>query len=184
MLFRSILDFTTFVSQTITSPSKLAKLMAGKARLLKDVIEKAILSDEDSEENDSLKNQMNIFKQNIIHDITPQSFADIYAQTIAYGMFTARLHDKTLQNFSRQEAQYLIPKSNPFLRGLFNYIGGAECDDRLIWIIDSLAEVFLATNIEKLFVDYGSKSGMNDPILHFYETFLGEIGRASCRERV
>ncbi len=169
-----ILDFTTFVSQTITSPSKLAKLMAGKARLLKDVIEKAILSDEDSEENDSLKNQMNIFKQNIIHDITPQSFADIYAQTIAYGMFTARLHDKTLQNFSRQEAQYLIPKSNPFLRGLFNYIGGAECDDRLIWIIDSLAEVFLATNIEKLFVDYGSKSGMNDPILHFYETFLGE----------
>jgi len=170
----SILDFTSFVSKSITSPSKLSKLMAGKARLLEDVIEKAILSDIDSDENNSLKNEMEVFKTTLIHDITPQSFADIYAQTIAYGLFTARLHDKTLENFSRQEAQYLIPKSNPFLRGLFNYIGGAECDDRLIWIIDSLAEIFLATNIEKLFVDYGKKGGMNDPIIHFYETFLGE----------
>ncbi|RLA78114.1 MAG: DNA methyltransferase [Epsilonproteobacteria bacterium] len=170
----SILDFTSFVSQTITSPSKLSKLMAGKARLLEDVIEKAILSDVESDENNSLRNEMEVFKSTLIHDITPQSFADIYAQTIAYGLFTARLHDKTLENFSRQEAQYLIPKSNPFLRGLFNYIGGAECDDRLVWIIDSLAEIFLATNIEKLFVDYGKKGGMNDPIIHFYETFLGE----------
>lgn len=178
-----IRNFTTHISQSIKSPNKLARLMAGKARLLEDVIQKAIQSNEESEENNSLKEQMQIFKQNIIHDITPQSFADIYAQTIAYGMFTARLHDKTLQNFSRQEAQYLIPKSNPFLRGLFNYIGGADCDDRLVWIIDSLAEVFLATNIEELFVDYGSKSGMNDPILHFYETFLGEYNPALRKAR-
>jgi len=170
----NILDFTTFVSQTITSPSRLAKLMAGKARLLEVIIENAILSDVQSDENNSLRNEMNIFKTTLIHDITAASFADIYAQTIAYGLFTARLHDKTLEDFTRQEAQYLIPKSNPFLRGLFNYIGGAECDDRLIWIIDSLSEIFLATNIEKLFVDYGTKGGMEDPIIHFYETFLGE----------
>ncbi|MGK0255870.1 MAG: putative helicase [Arcobacteraceae bacterium] len=170
----SIKDFTSFVSQTITSPSKLAKLMAGKARLLEDVIQKAIESDVENEANNSLRNQLEVFKATLIHDITPSSFADIYAQTIAYGLFTARLHDKTLEDFTRQEAQYLIPKSNPFLRGLFNYIGGAECDDRLIWIIDSLAEIFLATNVEKIFVDYGQKGGMNDPIIHFYETFLGE----------
>lgn len=174
LFINNILSFTTFITQSITSPSKLASMMAGKARLLESVIEKAILSDEQSEANNSLRGQLEVFKQTLIHDITPQSFADIYAQTIAYGMFTARLHDKTLQNFSRQEAQYLIPKSNPFLRGLFNYIGGADCDDRLIWIIDSLAEIFLATNVEKLFVDYGKKLAMDDPIIHFYETFLGE----------
>jgi len=128
----SIKDFTTFVSQTITSPSKLAKLMAGKARLLQDVIEKAILSDEENEANNSLRNQLEVFKANLIHDITPSSFADIYAQTIAYGLFASRLHDTTLENFSRQEAVFLIPKSNPFLKGLFNYISGSECDDRLI----------------------------------------------------
>jgi predicted helicase len=174
LFVNSIKNFTTFLSQTITSPSKLAKLMAGKARLLEDVIQKAIESDEQSDENNSLRNQLEVFKANLIHDITAESFADIYAQTIAYGLFAARLHDDTLDTFSRQEAVYLIPKSNPFLRGLFNYISGVECDDRLIWIIDSLAEIFLATNIAKLLEGFNQKTGMNDPIIHFYETFLGE----------
>jgi len=178
LFFDSIKDFSNFVSQSITSPLKLAKLMAGKARLLENVIEKALLSDEESEENNSLKNQLEVFRQNIIHDITPQSFADIYAQTIAYGLFTARLHDKTLQDFSRQEAQNLIPKSNPFLRGLFNYIGGVDCDERLVWIIDSLAEIFLATDLRKLFASY-----KKDPIVHFYETFLGEYNPALRKAR-
>ena len=61
------------------------------------------------------------FKQILIHDITPQGFADVYAQTIAYGMFAARLRPY-LGNFSRQEAAELIPKSNPFLRKLFGYM--------------------------------------------------------------
>ncbi len=183
-LFRnSILSFISFVSQTITSPSKLAKLMAGKARLLENVIENAILSDEENEANNSLRNQLEVFKASLIHDITPSSFADIYAQTIAYGMFAARLHDTTLQNFSRQEAVFLIPKSNPFLRGLFNYVSGAECDDRLIWIIDSLAEIFLATDVAKLLEGFSQKTGMNDPIIHFYETFLGEYNPALRKSR-
>lgn len=179
----SIKDFTSFVSQSITSPSKLAKLMAGKARLLKDVIQKAIESDVENEANNSLRNQLEVFKANLIHDITAESFADIYAQTIAYGMFAARLHDDTLEDFSRQEAVYLIPKSNPFLRGLFNYISGAECDDRLIWIIDSLAEIFLATNVSKLLEGFNQKTGMSDPIIHFYETFLGEYDPALRKSR-
>ncbi|MGE4457272.1 MAG: N-6 DNA methylase [Arcobacteraceae bacterium] len=179
----NIKSFVTFVSQTITSPSKLAKMMAGKARLLEDVIEKAILSEDENEANNSLREQLEIFKASLIHDITPQSFADIYAQTIAYGMFAARLHDTTLQNFSRQEAVFLIPKSNPFLRGLFNYISGAECDDRLIWIIDSLAEIFLATDVKKLLEGFSLKTGMNDPIIHFYETFLGEYNPALRKSR-
>lgn len=179
----NIKSFVTFVSQTITSPSKLAKMMAGKARLLEDVIEKAILSEDENEANNSLREQLEIFKASLIHDITPQSFADIYAQTIAYGMFAARLHDTTLQNFSRQEAVFLIPKSNPFLRGLFNYVSGAECDDRLIWIIDSLAEIFLATDVKKLLEGFSQKTGMNDPIIHFYETFLGEYNPALRKSR-
>ena len=183
LFINSILSFTSFISQTITSPSKLAKLMAGKARLLENVIEKAILSDEESDANNSLRGQLEVFKASLIHDITPSSFADIYAQTIAYGMFAARLHDTTLETFSRQEAVFLIPKSNPFLRGLFNYVSGAECDDRLIWIIDSLAEIFLATDVAKLLEGFSQKTGMNDPIIHFYETFLGEYNPALRKSR-
>lgn len=183
LFINNIKSFTTQISQTITSPSKLAKMMAGKARLLQNVIERAIISEDESDANNSLREQLEVFKATLIHDITPESFADIYAQTIAYGMFAARLHDDTMDTFTRQEAVFLIPKSNPFLRGLFNYVSGAECDDRIIWIIDSLAEIFLATDVKKLLDGFSQKSGMNDPIIHFYETFLSEYNPALRKSR-
>ncbi len=169
-----IKDFCTHVGQTIKSSKKLAEMMAAKARLLSEVIEKALLSDETHNEDSTLKDQMNAFKQILIHDITPKGFADVYAQTIAYGMFAARLHDPTLPAFSRQEAAELIPKSNPFLRKLFGYIAGPDLDDRIKWIVDSLVEIFLACNVEEILKNYGKSTKMEDPIIHFYETFLSE----------
>jgi len=169
-----IKDFCAHIGQTIKSPKKLAEMMAGKARLLSDIIERALTSDLEKEENSSLKDQMTAFKQILIHDITPKGFADVYAQTIAYGMFAARLHDTSLNDFSRQEAAELIPKSNPFLRKLFGYISGPDIDDRIKWIVDSLADIFLATNVEEILKNYGKATKMEDPIIHFYETFLSE----------
>ena len=169
-----IKDFSTHVGQTIKNSKKLAEMMAGKARLLSDVIEKALTSDEIKNENSTLKDQMNAFKQILIHDITPKGFADVYAQTIAYGMFAARLHDPTLPTFSRQEAAELIPKSNPFLRKLFGYIAGPDLDDRIKWVVDSLVEIFLACNVKEILKNYGKATKMEDPIIHFYETFLSE----------
>jgi hypothetical protein len=167
-------DFTTHVGQTIKSSKKLAEMMAGKARLLSDVIEKSLTSDENNSEDSTLKEQMAAFKDILIHDITPKGFADVYAQTIAYGMFAARLHDPSLDNFSKQEAAELIPKSNPFLRKLFGYIAGPDIDDRIKWIVDNLAEIFLACNVEEILKNYGKATKMEDPIIHFYETFLAE----------
>jgi type I restriction-modification system DNA methylase subunit len=169
-----IKDFTTHVGQTIKSSKKLAEMMAGKARLLSEVIEKALTSDQEKQEDSTLKEQMLAFKQLLIHDITPKGFADVYAQTIAYGMFAARLHDPTLPTFSRQEAAELIPKSNPFLRKLFGYIAGPDIDDRIKWIVDGLVEIFLACNVEEILKNYGKTTKMEDPIIHFYETFLSE----------
>ena len=169
-----IKDFCIHIGQTIKSPKKLAEMMAGKARLLSDVIEKALTSDETNHEDSTLKDQMNAFKQILIHDITPKGFADVYAQTIAYGMFAARLHDPTLPTFSRQEASELIPKSNPFLRKLFGYIAGPDIDDRIKWIVDGLVEIFLATDVAEILKNYGKQTKMEDPIIHFYETFLSE----------
>jgi len=169
-----IKDFCVHVGQTIKSSKKLAEMMAGKARLLSDIIEKSLTSDEENQENSTLKEQMLAFKQILIHDITPQGFADVYAQTIAYGMFAARLHDPTLDNFSRQEAAELIPKSNPFLRKLFGYIAGPDIDDRIKWVVENLSEIFLACNVEEILKNYGKATKMEDPIIHFYETFLSE----------
>lgn len=169
-----IQNFCIQPGQTIKSSKKLASMMAGRAKMLSLVIEKALNSDEERQENSTLKEQMEAFRQILIHDIRPREFADIYAQTIAYGMFAARLHDPTLESFSRQEAAERIPKSNPFLRKLFQYIAGYDLDDRIKWIVDALADIFRATDVAALLKNFGKATQMHDPIIHFYETFLSE----------
>ena len=156
--------------QKITSSKRLAEIMAGKARLLADVIGKSLTQDID--EQGEIYGQMCAFKEVLMHDITPEQFADIYAQTIAYGMFAARLHDKTPDTFSRQEAASLIPRTNPFLRQMFQYIAGYDLDERVAWIVDDLAEAFRASDINKVMAGYGKRTRQQDPMIHFYEDFL------------
>jgi predicted helicase len=176
-----IKDFGTHVGQTIRSANKLSKMMAGKARILADVIEKALNADEEKQKNkvnetanNTLREQLTAFQNVLIHDIKAKEFADIYAQTIAYGMFAARLHDSTLDTFDRHEAAALIPKTNPFLRKLFQYIAGYDLDDRIVWVVDGLADIFRATDVDGLLKNFGKATQQQDPIIHFYETFLAE----------
>ncbi|MEO8886111.1 MAG: type ISP restriction/modification enzyme [Mucilaginibacter sp.] len=178
-----IRSFCTYVGQTIKSSQKLAVMMADKAKLLSQTIEAALNSDVENAENSTLNDQMHAFKDILIHDIKPREFADIYAQTIAYGMFAARLHDPTLPTFSRQEAAELIPKTNPFLRKLFQYIAGVDLDSRIVWIVDALADIFRATDVAALLQNFGKATQTHDPIIHFYETFLSEYDPALRKAR-
>lgn len=163
-------EFIAQSPQTITSSRALAERMAGKAVLIKDILANSLMADKGGESE--LMNQYEAFKTHLIHDISIADFADIYAETITYGMFAARLHDKSLNTFSRQEALELLPKSNPFLRNLFSYIAGPNLDPRITWIIDDLAAVFRASDVSKLMEKYGKTTQRNDPFLHFYEDFL------------
>ena len=172
--------FWSYQGQTITSANNLAKYMAAKTRMLAGVIKNALgqvneslgLSNEVNEMDDELISQLNAFKERLIHDLDPATFADIYAQTIAYGLFSARLHDTTLDTFTRHEAAELIPAANPFLRRFFQYIAGYDLDPRVSWIVDDLADLFRAVDVGELMKDYGKATQRNDPFLHFYETFL------------
>lgn len=178
-----IKNFAETISQTIKSPTKLAQMMAGKAKLMADVIEKSLINDDEHNNRSQLKSQMLSFQQMLIHDIDNKAFADIYAQTIAYGMFAARYHDPTLENFSREEAATLIPKSNPFLRKLFQDIAGYDLDTRLVWIVDELISIFLASDVEDIMKNFGKSTKQEDPVVHFYETFLGEYNPALRKAR-
>ena len=160
--------------QRITSASRLAKLMAGKARLLENIIEQAMNDDTESYANDNLRGQYNAFKDVLIQELKPSDFADIYAQTIAYGMFAARLHDDTPEDFSREEAAKLIPKTNPFLRQIFNNLAGNDLDERIAWVVDDLVTVFLVSDLQKIMKAYGEDKRHHDPMIHFYEDFLSE----------
>lgn len=178
-----IKNFALTVSQTIKSPTKLAQMMAGKAKLMADVIEKSLNYDDQAENRSPLKNQMLSFQSMLIHDIDNKAFSDIYAQTIAYGMFAARYHDPTLPTFSRMEAAELIPKSNPFLRKLFQDIAGFDLDNRLVWIVDELVNIFLASDVAQIMKNFGKSTKQEDPVVHFYETFLGEYNPALRKAR-
>jgi len=171
-------NFASVVSQSIKSPTKLAGMMAGKARLMAQVIYDALEQDDKAQSNSELQSQREAFKSILIHDIDNAQFADIYAQTIAYGLFAARYHDPTLPTFSREEAATLIPKSNPFLRKLFQTVATYSLDDnvgqRLLWIVEELVQVFLATDVAKIMQSFGKSTRQQDPIVHFYETFLAE----------
>ena len=167
--------------QTIATAKKLAEMMAGKAVLIKDIMGRALKAD--AHLATELTGQYKAFKAHLIHDISAEDFADIYAETIAYGLFAARLHDTSLDTFSRAEAMELLPKSNPFLRSLFGYIAGVDLDDRIAWVIDELCEVLRACDVQALMQDFGRWTARNDPFLHFYETFLAEYNPTKRKAR-
>lgn len=176
--FELIQHVANSAMQKITSASKLAKLMAGKARLLANIIKTAMEDNAQTDANDNLQGQYNAFKDVLIHDLEQAEFADIYAQTIAYGMFAARLHDDTDESFSRQKAASLIPKSNPFLRQFFNHLAGNDLDERIVWVVDDLVALFAATDIHRVMTSYGRNKRHHDPMIHFYEDFLAEYNPA------
>lgn len=175
-------DFAAQSPQTITSPQELAEKMAAKATLIRDVLFAILVADE-SRHDSELTGQFHAFRDNLINEISREEFADIYAETVAYGLFAARLHDPTPDGFSRQEALGLLPKSNPFLRNLFGYIAGSNLDDRIAWIIDELAAVFQAANVGRILQGFGKLTGRSDPFLHFYETFLAAYNPDKRRAR-
>lgn len=164
--------FAERTTQTIKSPESLATMMAGRAKQLADSIHKALNNDIDTGEHSKLTATYNQFKTGLMEDISPTEFADVYAQTIAYGMFAARYHDSTLPTFDRREAAELIPHSNPFLRQLFTEIAGNDVDEGIRWILDDLVHIFQFADVKSIMSKYGRAAQMNDPVIHFYETFL------------
>ena len=162
-----IKHFSLYNGKAIKDSQKLAEYMAAKTQLLAEVIEKTIANKDD---NNSLRQQLKGFQQVLLPTMTDMQFADIYAQTIAYGMFVARLQDSSNAHFTRQQAATLIPLSNPFLRNLFQYIAGFDLDENIRWIVDSLADMFNYVDVADIHKEFESKD--KDPFLHFYEDFL------------
>lgn len=179
---KTIIDFTRSHKEPIRSGKHLAKIMGGKAQRIRDNAK--IFLSADSEQNRSILSVYETIKKQLVHDLTLESFADMYAQTLVYGLFVARYHDETPENFTRQEARDLVPASNPLLRHFFDHIVGADFDKRLEFIVNELCEVFSHANVNELMKEYfkidifEAKHEAPDPVIHFYEDFLKEYDPA------
>ena len=107
--------------EPIGSPKELAGHMARLAHMIREIIINALKKELVT---GSLHAQWQAFRENLIPELSVEQFADMYSQTIAYGLFAARCETDNGKDFTRQQASFLIPKTNPFLRKLFNYIAG------------------------------------------------------------
>ena len=151
-----------------STPKELATRMAGLGRLLRSLIESTFAAESEQGE---LHAQLEGFRKVFMESLTVAQFADMYAQTLCYGLFAARCNARIV-GFTRQSAANALPKTNPFLRKLFNSIAGPDLDDRIAWAVDQLTAVLARADIAAILTDFGKRTRQEDPVVHFYETFL------------
>ena len=155
-------------SPSIGRPRELAERMAAKARLLRDSIEH-ILAQED--EAGPLHSMLTGYREVLIADLSIADFADLQAQTAAYGLFAARCrHEPANGPFTRQSAAFA--ETTPFLREIFGQIAGPGMDERVAWIVDDLAYLLDRADMASILSEFGKKTRREDPMVHFYEDFL------------
>ncbi len=163
--------FTEFFNAdppSIGRPRELAARMAAKARLLRNSIER-ILTQED--EAGPLHSMLTGYREVLIADLSIADFADLQAQTAAYGLFAARCRYEPANGpFTRQSAAFA--ETTPFLREIFGQIAGPGMDERVAWIVDDLAYLLDRADLASILSEFGSKTKHEDPIVHFYEDFL------------
>ncbi len=165
--------------QSVNSAQELAQRLARNAQLIAHFIEKDLNSDSPTS---NLQNQMAAFQRTLLPGLNIASFADMYAQTLAYGLFASRVHYLgDPKRFSLRNAADDIPRSNPFLRELFHH-SRFDLGRRLSWLTESLVEVLRHTDMDSILAQFGRRSGQSDPVVHFYETFLAAYN-PSLRER-
>ena len=161
--------------ESIRSGKRLAEIMGGKARRIRDRL--IFYLQHDEQKNSELEKIFKMMKELLVHDLTIDKFADMYAQTLVYGLFVARYNDKSPNTFTRSEARDLVPASNPFLREFFDHIVGPHFDSRLANIVDELCAVFEVSDVHTIIQKHlrlFEVENDKDPIIHFYEDFLKE----------
>jgi hypothetical protein len=173
--FRHLLEaFLDDTGVTVSTPQDLAGRMARITHMIRDVIIQAY---ERNEASPLLCEWREAFARVLIAELDQPEhtaeFADMVAQTIAYGLFSARIMGGGPKSFTRAEAQRLIPKSNPFLRDFFYQLTGPRLDDEpFASFVDDLVRLLARTNMSAVLADFGKRTRQEDPVVHFYETFL------------
>ena len=170
--FFQLLDrFFTFVLPEKFTAESLAKQLAIKTRFLRDQVIKEELKETSSKRDRKILNFYDAFRKHLIANLGPDQFADLYAQTITYGLFAART--RADGEFSRAAAYNLIPKTIGILRDIFHFVS-YDPPEQMQVTVDDISELLAVANVKDILHQYFAEGKGSDPIFHFYETFLAE----------
>ena len=134
---------------------------------------------------------MKAFQESLIHDLDEDDFADMYAQTIAYGLLSARVSRQS-GALVADDVALMVPVTSPFLRELmetFLNLGGRKRKangDALDFDelgISDVVEMLRAANMEAVLLDFDNRNPQEDPVIHFYELFLKEYDAKKRMQR-
>jgi len=160
--------------EVITTSKQLSEHLAELARAIRDRTLAALAIENES---GALTKLLKAFQTTLVHDLDEAKFADMYAQTIAYGLLSARITDP-----ARRRADDLAThmRTNPFLRKLMEAFlrvggrggaGGPDIDfDELG--VSEVVDLLDRANMEAVVRDFGDRNPKEDPVIHFYEHFL------------
>src|SRR5450830_726895 len=177
--FRELVErFFDFQLPRAYTAQTLAVALADRTRFLQRQVLDQLVKDEQQNSSSDLVSLMREFKQVLMSDLTSDTFVDLYAQTITYGLFAARM--RVTGPFTRETALNGIPATIGILHKLFKYISIGDTPERLRVIIDDIADVLAVADTDMVFKGY-DKNG-RDPVADFYETFLGEYNPAKKKQ--
>jgi len=157
--------FSHSVPRTLRA-SSLAKELAKRTRFLEHITERELVE----EENKNLTGFYKAFQQHLMAGLQKDEFADLYAQTVTYGLFAART--RADDTFTRENAVEFIPSTIGILKEVFQFISYGQLPENVRWIVDDIAEILNAADINQILDRYYEEGKGKDPIIHFYETFL------------
>lgn len=170
--FMSLLEkFLQFSLPSKFTAETLASELATRTRFLRDQVIKEEIREIRTEGAKKILGFYEAFQKHLIANLKPDEFADLYAQTITYGLFAART--RATGPFNRKLAYDLIPKTIGILREIFSFIS-LNPPEQLEATVDDIAEVLAVADVKKILHQYYSEGKGSDPIFHFYETFLAE----------
>jgi predicted helicase len=165
-LFFGLLEkFFSFSTPEIKTSSSLSIELAKKTRFLE-----RVLQEELSRDNEEVTRFYKAFQEELIETLTKERFADLYAQTITYGLFAARM--RVQDGFSKDTAWRFIPESLPLLREIFYSFTGPRFPESLLWVVDDITQVLRKADISSINKEFKTTKWEEDPVINFYETFL------------
>jgi len=170
--FKLLEKFFSFSFPKVYDAKTLAIELAKRTRFLKDEVIAQELKEEEQTGKGFIRGFYKAFRDYLISSLTEHEFSDLYAQTITYGLFAARIRSKN--GFNRKLAYDNIPRTIGILRDVFQFVSLGSLPQQMEWIIDDISEVLSVTDANNLLHQYFHEGKGKDPIVHFYETFLAE----------